>query len=95
MKVTKIDFVNPIPDSPIPKIGFQFNSFGSLQTPKVTAKKDKRNMPNGLPTISPTLCCSKCPLFNSVSPKIVKFLLTITIFGNFNSALFHNCPTYP
>jgi hypothetical protein len=45
-KVTKIDIVNPIPPkSPTPKIDFQFRSVGSLQSPRVTAKKVIRKMP--------------------------------------------------
>ena len=54
-KVTKIDIVNPIPAKrPTPKIDFQFRSVGNLQRPNVTAKKVKINIPNGLPTISPS-----------------------------------------
>jgi hypothetical protein len=54
-KVTKIDIVNPIPpNSPTPKMDFQFKSVGSLQKPKATAKNVKRKIPIGFPTISPS-----------------------------------------
>ena len=51
-----MDIVNPIPPNiPAPKIFFHFKSLGSLQIPIVTAKKEKRKIPNGLPTTSPSI----------------------------------------
>ena len=52
--VMNMDMVNPMPPKkPTPIIDFQFKSCGSLQTPKVTAKKLNRTIPMGLPIISP------------------------------------------
>lgn len=53
--VINIDIVKPMPaNRPTPNIDFQLRSFGSLQTPKVTANDEIKKIPKGFPTISPS-----------------------------------------
>lgn len=52
--VIKIDMVKPMPPkNPTPIIDFQFKSSGSLQIPKLTAKKLIRTIPIGFPITNP------------------------------------------
>jgi hypothetical protein len=79
-KVTKIDIVNPIPpNSPTPKMDFQFKSVGSLQKPKATAKNVKRKIPIGFPTISPSAIPK---LLFSDNVCVISPLKTMAVFAN-------------
>jgi len=54
--VMKMDIVKPIPPSiPAPNMFFHFRSLGNLQIPKLTARNEKSQIPNGFPKTRPKM----------------------------------------
>ncbi len=54
--VMKMDIVKPIPPNiPAPKMFLHCNPFGKMQIPKVTPKYERNHIPNGFPSINPSI----------------------------------------
>ena len=84
--VMKMDIVKPIPPNiPAPKMFFQCNPFGKMQSPKVTPKYERNHIPKGFPMINPRIIPI---LLECVKPSYQLEFIIIQVFANANKGKF-------